>query len=85
MIAAHKQTNLYGEIWEFTYDESTEFRNIDGFLMTYKDQSIITVNAQLDEKLKQQGLSILRQRLTELPLGTNTVILWHRDDAEHSN
>lgn len=80
MNTIHVVRNAYGQMWSLSYHESACLTHIDGFLMAYDNQGSITLSTFLDAESRQRGLSALQRQLIKFPLGTTTVILWHRDD-----
>ncbi len=54
--------------------------HIGGYLMTYGDSGRITLSSQLPATDRIRALSQLLERLTQTPVGTSGVLLWHPTD-----
>jgi hypothetical protein len=62
------------------YRESDDLNHIGGFLMTYRDESCITLSRQLSADDRARGREILLRQLTDTAVGTSGVRLWHPED-----
>jgi len=75
--------NRYGDPWAVEQRESEALTRLGGFLMTYGDQSCLTLNARLSEADKARGREEILDRLTTTPTGISSTVLWHPDtDSE---
>lgn len=73
--------NRFDETWTVEHQDNAWLTHIGGFLMTCGDLSRVTLSTHLAEEDKARGLETLLDQLSNTPVGTAHVRLWHPDDT----
>lgn len=66
--------------WELEYEESSNLRNVDGYMIVYDGGCSITLRSTLSATQKQAGLRGLLSRLSADMEPANRIMLWTLED-----
>lgn len=75
MLTVHPNKYMY----DIDYRESNDMTLLGGFLMTFKNQRRITINARLTEEEKAQGLAHMLEYLERVGDTQVIMYLWTAD------
>lgn len=73
--------NQFHQVWTVEHCASERLTHIGGFLITYGDLSRVTISTRLSEADQTRGRNQLLNYLSNTPVGTAHILLWHPADA----